>query len=83
MIQPQDDDIIPIGKLRRSYYPTAAVSWDPTYGIRIENENVPPEPAAAGTWCRQMGGFIRVDTKAKRSQHTAVRAFLKAWRSRP
>lgn len=77
-----DDDIVSIGKLRRPGQPGAAVSYDPTHGIRIEGEDAPPEPVAAAAWIRRRKGWLRVYSAAKKTASVKVREFLKAWRKR-
>lgn len=72
-------DIIPIGKLRRPRHPGAAVSYDPTWGVRVEGEDVPASPRAAGAWVKKSGGWIRIHKSLQRG-HTAVEEFIKATR---
>ncbi|MES2155409.1 MAG: hypothetical protein V4510_09775 [bacterium] len=76
-----EDDVVPVGKLRRVGAPSAAVSYDPTYGIRIEGEDAPPEPQAAAAWCRR-AGWLRLHGPARRARSGPVRDFVKAWRTR-
>lgn len=55
-----DDDVIVIGKLRRPGRIGANVTYDPTWGIRVEDEDVPRDPLAAASWIRRAGGWLRV-----------------------
>lgn len=55
-----DEDVIAIGKLRRPGRIGANVTYDPGYGIRVEDEDVPPEPSAAAAWVKRAGGWLRV-----------------------
>lgn len=77
-----EEDVIEIGKLRRPGLPGAPISYDPGYGIRVAAENCPPEPAAAAAWCRASGGWVRLRASARKSNSTAVRDFVTAWRTR-
>lgn len=77
-----EDDVISIGKLRRPGHPGVAVSYDPSWGIRVEDEDVPREPAAAAAWCRKTGGFLRVYASARKSTSVTVADFIHAWRKR-
>lgn len=81
-MEPQEDDVIEIGKLRRKGYPGAPISYDPGHGIRIADENVPLDPADAAAWCRRSGGWLRVKAAAKESKSVGVQDFLRAWRNR-
>lgn len=76
-----DDDVFAIGKLRRPGFPSAAVSYDPSHGIRLEGEKIPSTPADAAAWLRRHSGWLRVYGRArKHGAPTAVRDFLVAWR---
>ncbi len=76
-----DDDIISIGKLRRPGKPGAAVSYDPTYGIRIVGEAVPPEADLAAAWVKRAGGWLRV-LKGVKKGNPEIDYFLRAVRRR-
>lgn len=79
-----EDDIIQIGKLRRPGCMSASVTYDPSHGIRIEDEKAPPEPAAAAAWLKRRTGWLRLrgDLSRIAKQHPEISAFLKAWRKR-
>lgn len=77
-----ENDVVPIGKLRRPGKPGAPVSYDPGYGIRVGGEDAPAAPAAAATWCRGAGGWLRVYGRARRTGVAAVEEFLQAWRAK-
>ncbi len=76
-----DDDIIMIGKLRRPGKPGASVTFDPTYGIRVEGEGAPPDADQAARWVKKAGGWLRVRRGAAKA-HTEVAYFLKEVRRR-
>lgn len=77
-----EDDIISIGKFRRPGQPGAHVTYDPSYGIRVEGEIVPPDPVAAGKWCQDQKGWMRVQNKHAARNSFAIKTFLKAWRKK-
>lgn len=70
--------MILIGKLRRSYYPPALITYDATHGIRVHGEDAPCSPQGAAAWCRRAGGWLRVRKSAKR-EVGPVRDFIKTW----
>lgn len=72
----EDDDVILIGKLRRPGRIGANVTYDPGYGIRVEDEDVPPEPKAAASWIKNAGGWLRV-YRGLPKDHRAVSDFLR------
>ncbi len=76
-----DDDVIAIGKLRRPGRIGASVTYDPGYGIRVEDEDVPPAPAAAAAWVKRAGGWLRVFRGLPKDCH-AVTEFLREVRRR-
>jgi len=76
-----EDDVITIGKLRRPGTPAAAISYDPTHGIRLEGETIPPEPQRAAAYMRRRGGWLRLTPSARRIGDGPVREFIKAWRT--
>lgn len=73
-------DVIAIGKLRRPRRASAYILFDPSHGIRIEGEGVPPAPAAAAAWCRTAGGWVRIYATAKQSSYMGVADFIEATR---
>lgn len=76
-----EDDVITIGKLRRPGRPAASITYDPLYGIRVEDEQIPPEPVAAAFWIHKSGGWVRF-RRAALDGHPVAQAFVKAWRQR-
>lgn len=78
-----DDDVFPIGKLRRPGLPSAPISYDPLHGIRVNGEQVPPTPETAAEFLKRQVAWIRLHPRAKkRSAPMAVREFIAAWRRR-
>lgn len=68
--------IITIGKLRRKERPGAFVIFEPGYGIRIEGEDAPPEPAAAAEWVHKSGGWLRVHSMGRNTRIPEVVEFV-------
>ena len=80
-VEVNDEDVISLGKLRRRRLPPAAISYDPTYGIRVEDEDAPREPRAAAAWLRATKCGVRI-FKAVPNGHPAVDEFLAALRGK-
>lgn len=79
--QDSDEDVIPLGKLRRRRGPPAAISYDPTYGIRVQDEDAPKEPRAAAAWLLATRCGVRIFGRVP-AGHPAVDEFLAALRKR-
>jgi hypothetical protein len=77
-----ENDVVPIGRLRRIGQPGASVTYDPGHGIRVETEDVPPTPAAAAAWIRSTGGWLRVYGAVKKTKRLPIAEFLKAVKAR-
>jgi hypothetical protein len=74
-----DDDVISIGKLRRPGRPAASITFDPGYGIRVEDMDAPKEPVAAAFWLKKQAGWLRI-FKCIPKGHPLVDEFVKACR---
>lgn len=55
-----EEDVVPLGKLRRRRKPSAAISYDPGHGIRVAGENCPRQAAPAAAWLKASGGWVRL-----------------------
>lgn len=76
-----DDDVISIGKLRRPGRPGVSITYDPGYGIRVEDEAAPPEPKAAAHWLKKQAGWLRI-YKGVPKGHPLIDDFLRACRGK-
>lgn len=74
-----DDDVISIGKMRRRRGPPASITYDPGYGIRVEDENAPRDPRAAAAWLKATKCGIRIFAAIPKG-HPLVDEFIKALR---
>lgn len=72
-------EAIPVGKFRRQGKVAVDISYDPSYGIRIEGAPAPADPEEAGAWCRRAGGWLRLRRGVAKAV-PAVAEFVRAWR---